>query len=90
MSSSPDPKESDVIEDEVISTDGTVISQAFRWSLLGLVLLAGLVFMVATLLSEEEGEVEESERAQHVDTRRQVRHPDVQQRRPRRCARRGG
>ena len=59
MSSSPDPKESDVIEDEVISTDGTVISQAFRWSLLGLVLLAGLVFMVATLLSEEEGEVEE-------------------------------
>ena len=59
MSSTPDPKESDAIEDEVISTDGTVISQAFRWSLLGLVVLGGVVFGVATLLSDQEGEVEE-------------------------------
>ena len=44
MSSTPDPKASDAIEDEVISTDGTVISQAFRWSLLGLVVLGGVVF----------------------------------------------
>ena len=58
MSPSPDPKESEAIEDEVISTDGTVIAQAFRWSLLGLVVLAGLVFAVATLLSNEEDEVE--------------------------------
>ena len=60
MSSTPDPKESDAIEDEVISTDGTVISQAFRWSLLGLVVLGGVVFGVMTLLSDHEGEVEES------------------------------
>ena len=59
MSSSPDPQDSDAIEDEVISTDGTVIAQAFRWSLLGLVLLGAVVFVVATLLSNEEGEVEE-------------------------------
>jgi hypothetical protein len=59
MSSSPDPQDSDAIEDEVISTDGTVIAQAFRWSLLGLVLLGAVVFVVATLLSDEEGEVEE-------------------------------
>ena len=59
MSSTPDPKESDAIEDEVISTDGTVISQAFRWSLLGLVVLGGVVFGVTTLLSDQEGEVEE-------------------------------
>jgi len=58
MSSSPDPQDSDAIEDEVISTDGTVIAQAFRWSLLGLVLLGAVVFVVATLLSDEEGEVE--------------------------------
>ena len=50
MSSSPDPQDSDAIEDEVISTDGTVIAQAFRWSLLGLVLLGAVVFVVATLL----------------------------------------
>ncbi|MEC7128781.1 MAG: FG-GAP-like repeat-containing protein, partial [Planctomycetota bacterium] len=59
MSSTPDPKESDAIEDEVISTDGTVISQAFRWSLLGLVVLGGVVFGVTTLLSDQAGEVEE-------------------------------
>ena len=59
MSSTPDPKESDAIEDEVISTDGTVISQAFRWSLLGLVVLGGVAFGVATLLSDQAGEVEE-------------------------------
>ena len=59
MSLTPDPKESDAIEDEVISTDGTVISQAFRWSLLGLVVLGGVVFGVATLLSDQDGEVEE-------------------------------
>ena len=59
MSSTPDPKEHDAIEDEVISTDGTVISQAFRWSLLGLVVLGGVVFGVATLLSDQDGEVEE-------------------------------
>ena len=59
MSSTPDPKESEAIEDEVISTDGTVISQAFRWSLLGLVVLGGVVFGVMTLLSDHEDEVEE-------------------------------
>ena len=32
MSSTPDPRETDAIEDEVISTDGTV-APAFRWSL---------------------------------------------------------
>ena len=59
MSSSSDPKESDAIEDEVISTDGTVISKAFRWSFLGLVVLGVVVFGVTTLLSDKEGEVEE-------------------------------
>ena len=59
MSSSLEPQEPDAIEEEVVSTDGTVIAQAFRWSLLGLVLLGAIVFAVATLLFDDENEVEE-------------------------------
>ena len=42
MSVPPESQEPDAIEEEVISTDGTVIAQAFRWSLLGLVLLGAM------------------------------------------------
>ena len=59
MSVPPESQEPDAIEEEVISTDGTVIAQAFRWSLLGLVLLGAIVFAVATLLSDDEDEAEE-------------------------------
>ena len=59
MSVPPESQEPDAIEEEVISTDGTVIAQAFRWSLLALVLLGAIVFAVATLLSDEENEAEE-------------------------------
>ena len=36
MTTPPEPQKHDDVEDEVISTDGTVIARAFRWSLLAL------------------------------------------------------
>ena len=46
MTTPPEPQKHDDVEDEVISTDGTVIAQAFRWSLLALVVLGGGIFGV--------------------------------------------
>ena len=59
MTTPPEPQKHDDVEDEVISTDGTVIARAFRWSLLALVVLGGGIFGVVTLLSDEEAEVEQ-------------------------------
>ena len=59
MNQSFKPSGDDPTEDEVISTDGTVIARAFRWSLLFVVVVGSLVFLVSQLLSDDGVEAEE-------------------------------
>ena len=59
MNESFKPSGDDPTEDEVISTDGTVIARAFRWSLLFVVVVGSLVFLISQLLSDDGVEAEE-------------------------------